>query len=139
MTEAATLADLLTTEHAAVAAYAVLGARLDETTRRAAVAAYDAHRSSRDALAAVLARRGADVPTAELAYDVAVAGRAQALALAVRVETELGVRWRDLVGQTDDAALRRLAVTGLSGCAVRAAQWRALTGAPPTVALPGEV
>ena len=50
----------------------------------------------------------------------------------------MGVRWRDLVGGTDEAALRRLAIAGLTESAVRAAQWRQVAGIRPvTVALPG--
>lgn len=137
-----TLAELLTgaleTEHAAVYAYGVLGARLDEATRTGALSAFDAHRARRDALADALRSRRLPVPGPAPAYDVAVAGRPDALALAVRVETEVGVRLRDLVGGTDDRGLRTLAVQGLQDCAVRAAQWRRLAGtAPATVALPG--
>jgi hypothetical protein len=55
------------------------------------------------------------------------------------VETELGVRWRDLVAVTDEAALRRLAVQGLQDSAVRAAQWRRTAGMTSvTEALPGQ-
>jgi hypothetical protein len=137
--ESAVLQDLLAAEHAAVYAYGLLGARLDETTRTAALAAFDAHRARRDALIAVLQTAGAEAPAPALGYDAAVGTRPKALALAVRVEVELGVRWRDLVGVTDDAALRRLAVQGLQESAVRAAGWRRTAGSSPTVALPGEV
>jgi len=129
---------LLEAEHAAVYGYGVLGARLDESTRTAARGAYDAHRARRDALAAALRARGVVPPTTRPAYDVAVSGRGQALALAVRLEEGLAVRWRDLVGGTDDRELRRLAVGALQEAAVRAAAWRQLAGRrPTTVALPG--
>lgn len=134
----ACLTDALVTEHAAVYAYGVLGARLDQATRAAALSAFDAHRARRDALLAVLRSRDLPTPGPAAAYEVAVAGRPQALALAVRVETEVGVRLRDLVGSTDDRAVRALAVQGLQDSAVRAAQWRQLAGdVPATVALPG--
>jgi hypothetical protein len=69
---------------------------------------------------------------------VAVATADEALALAVRLEEGLALRWRDLVGGTDERPLRELAVAGLQECAVRAAQWRRRAGsAPSTVALPG--
>ena len=139
MTVEATLADLLATEHAAVYAYGALGARLDDATRRQAVAAYDAHRTRRDALVALLRARGQRIAGPAPSYDVAVADRTAALLLAVRVETELGVRWRDLVAATDEAALRRLAVQGLQDSAVRAAQWRRTAGMTSvTEALPGQ-
>ena len=129
---------VLEAEHAAIYAYGVLGARLDLTSRRQALAAFNAHRARRDALASALRAEGAAVPGPAGGYDVAVAARGEALALAIRVEEGVGVRWRDLVGGTDDPGLRTLAVAGLTETAVRAARWRALLGTtPPTVALPG--
>jgi hypothetical protein len=132
------LAELLEAEHAAVYGYGVLGARLDDATRRVALAAYDVHRARRDALTAQLRARQADPQPSLPAYDVAVADTTQALALAVALEEGMGLRWRDLVGGTDDADLRRLGLSGLQETAVRAATWRELRGAGPvTVALPG--
>jgi hypothetical protein len=132
------LAELLEAAHAAVYGYGVLGARLDDATRRTALAAYDVHRARRDALAAQLRARGAEPEPGAPAYDVAVADVAAALALAVRLEEGMALRWRDLVGGTDDAALRRLGLSGLQETAVRAATWRRLAGAAAvTVALPG--
>ena len=139
MTEQLALTEALVTEHAAVYAYGVLGARLDDVTRKAALAAYDTHRARRDALAAQLRGRGLPDPPPAAAYDLSVADQPAALALAVRVETEVGVRWRDLVTSTDEQALRRLAVQALQDSAVRAAQWRRVARvAPRTVPLPGE-
>ena len=67
-----------------------------------------------------------------------VATAPDAFALAVRLEEGLAVRWRDLVGGTDDTGLRTVGVAGLTEVAVRAAQWRGALGVvPPTVALPG--
>ena len=131
------LAVLLAAAHAAVYGYGVLGARLDEPARRTARSAVDAHRARRDALSARLRERGADPAPGLAAYDVAVADRPQALALAVRLEEGMAVRWRDLVGGTDDQALRRQALSGLQDAAVRAATWRRLAGAGPAVAVPG--
>jgi hypothetical protein len=131
------LAELLQSEHEVVYGYGVLGARLDDATRRVALAAYDVHRARRDALAAQLRARGDPQPSLP-AYDVAVADAAEAHALAVRLEEGMALRWRDLVAGTDDVGLRRLALSGLQETAVRAATWRRLTGAGPvTVALPG--
>jgi hypothetical protein len=139
MTEESGLADALATEHAAVYAYGVLGARLDDATRTLALAAFDAHRSRRDDLLSRLRARNLPAPAPATSYDVIVANRAQALALAVRVETEVGVRWRDLVAATDDRGLRGLAVQALQDSAVRTAQWRKAAGLTPvTVALPGQ-
>jgi hypothetical protein len=124
------LQTLLAAEHAAVYGYGVLGARLADAGRELAQQADDAHRARR--------ARAARVPPTLAAYDVAVAGAPEALALAVRLEEGLGVRWRDLVGGTDDPALRILGLSGLTETAVRAARWRLAGGLRPgTVALPG--
>ena len=131
------LSALVAAEHAAVYAYGVLGARLDDADQERARAADDAHRVRRDALADLLRERGAPVPASLPAYDVAARGPDDARELAVRVEEGLALRWRDLVGGTDDAELRRLAVSGLTEAAVRAARWRRSLGRPATVALPG--
>ena len=132
------LAELLEAEHAVVYGYGVLGARLDEDTRRLALLAYASHRARRDQLAARLRERGATPAPSLPAYDVQVSGPEAALALAVSLEEGLAVRWRDLVGGSDDPALRRLGLTGLQETAVRAARWRRLVGTGPvTVALPG--
>jgi hypothetical protein len=132
------LVALVAAEHAAVYGYGVLGARLDDAGRRVAQTAYDSHRARRDQLVAALTAAGGSAPAPQAAYDVAVAGRPDALALAVRLEEGLGLRWRDLIVETDDSALRRLAVAGLQETAVRAAQWRRSAGlSPVTVALPG--
>ena len=138
MSETALLATLLEAEHAAVHGYGVLGARLDEATRRDALRAVDSHRARRDQLAGLLRDRRAAVPVAEPGYDVAVTGRPDALVLAVRLELGLAVRWRDLVAGVDDRALRVVGTSGLVETAVRAARWRRLAGVRPvTVALPG--
>jgi hypothetical protein len=138
MSEVELLAELLEAAHAAVYGYGALGARLDEPARRAALAAYDAHRARRDVLAAQLRARGDDPEPGMPAYGVAVADAAEAVALAVRLEEGLALRWLDLVGGTDDVDLRQLGLSGLREAAVRAATWRELAGTGPvTVALPG--
>lgn len=132
------LTTLLEAAHASVYGYGVLGARLEDATRRTALRAVDSHRARRDQLSALLRRHGAQVPVGEPAYDVAVRDRVEALRLAVRLEEGTAVRWRDLVAGTDDASLRTLGVAGLTETAVRATGWRLLAGTrPATVALPG--
>ena len=138
MTEAALLLTLVEAEHAAVYGYGVLGARLDLAARRAAITAYDAHRARRDGVVAALTARQIVLPTPPAAYEVSARGRGEALALAIRLEEGLALRWRDLVGGTDAPELRRLGVSALQECAVRAAQWRRLAGIiPVSVPLPG--
>ena len=138
MTETDALTAALVIEHQAVYAYGVLGARLDDVSRAAALTAFDEHRSRRNWLTALLLARQAPAPGPAAAYDVLVPGRLQALQLAVRVEETVATRWRDLVAATDAPELRRLAVAALQDCAVRAAGWRRLAGILSlTVPLPG--
>jgi len=109
VSETALLTAVLDAEHAAVYAYGVLGAQLDDRTRPLALQAFDA------------------------------SSRGGALALAVRLEEGLSVRWRDLVGGTSDRRLRSLAIGALQETAVRAAVWRQTAGTRPvTVAFPGQ-
>ena len=137
--EAALLQSLLAAEHAVIYGYGVLGARLDDVLRPMARQVSDGHRARRDALAALLLDRGAAAPPALMAYDVIVDRQSDALALAVRLEEGMAVRWRDLVGGAVDRKLRLLGAAGLSEVAVRAARWRLLLGRrPATVALPGK-
>ena len=134
------LSALLAAEHAAVFGYGVLGARLDDATRRTALTAYDSHRARRDQLEGLLRGLGETPPSPAAGYDVATPTRESALALAVRLEEGLSLRWRDLVGGTDDRTLRTLAIGGLQETAVRAATWRVLAGdAAVTLAFPGSV
>ena len=138
MSEADLLRTLVEAEHAAVYGYGVLGARLAEPLRTAAREADDAHRARRDELGALLRARRSAVPPTRAAYDVAVADQADALALAVRLEEGMALRWRDLVGGTDDRALRAVGISALTDAAVRAARWRRAIGRRTgTVALPG--
>lgn len=138
VTEIELLTSLLEAEHAALYGYGVLGARLAVQQRAFALQVSDAHRARRDGVGARLRERGAAVPVAQPSYAVSVHSPEQGVALAVRLEEGLGLRWRALAGGTDDQALRRLGVSGLQETAVRAAQWRRLAGRRPiTVALPG--
>lgn len=138
MSEIALLSALAAGEHAAVFGFGVLGARLDPRTRALAQRAADSHRVRRDLVIAQLRQRSAPVPGSLAGYDVAVADRPAALALAVALEEGMALRWCDLVGGTVDQSLRGLGVAGLQEAAVRAAVWREIAGAPAvTVALPG--
>jgi hypothetical protein len=131
------MADLLRDEHAAVYAYGVLGARLGTADRRLALAAFDAHRSVRDELRARLLAAKQEAPAPLASYDVTVDSPSEALVLAVRVEEQLAVRWRDLVALSTTTEVRRFAVQRLQDAAVRAALWRRASGTLATVPFPG--
>lgn len=133
------LGSLLAAEHEAVYAYGVLGARLDAAQRELALVAFDAHRFSREGLVVRLRAAGVVAASPPPGYAVSVANQLEALRLAIHVETDLGARWRDLAGETTDPDLRKLAVQGLSGCAVRATRWRIVAGVVPlTDPFPGQ-
>ena len=139
MSDTELLVGLLAAEHAAIYAYGVLGARLDEATRAMALTAFDAHRTLRSALRVQLQARGVEPPGPLAAYDITVRDRAQALRLAIDLEVKDGVLWRDLVATSEDPALRSMAVPALAGTAVRAARWRKVAGVRPlTEAFPGQ-
>lgn len=135
MSDADVLAELLAAEHAAVWAYGVLGAHLDEHRRVAALAAFDAHRRTRDSLLARLRTRRLPTPGPAAAYAMPAGSPVQQ---AISLESGLCVLWRDLVAATDSEDLRALAVRALADASVRAVRWRQAGHlAPLTVPLPG--
>jgi ferritin-like protein len=139
MSEQDKLVAAVKAEHAAIYAYGVLGARLDQNTVAFAVDAEAAHRRVRDAAAARLTALNVTPPGPEPGYllPTPVTDQASALALAVEVEQRAAAVWREALPATtgDD---RRLALTALVDGAVRATKARTLAGVRPvTVALPG--
>jgi len=133
------LTDALRAEHAAIYGYGLVGAHLDATIQPLALAAEAAHRSKRDALVVLLARRGRTPPPAEPAYTppAPVTDQAGALRLAVRIEEATAAVWRLALPDTTGAD-RKLALDALSDCAVRAAKARRAAGVTPmTVPFPG--
>jgi len=136
---AAALETALAGEHAAIFAYGVIGARLDQARTGDARAAEAAHRSRRDALLLRLTAIGATPPPAQPAYALPfpVTNQPSALRLAVQVEERTAAVWRAALRETTGAD-RRLALDALTDCAVRATRWRRAAGIkPPIVAFPG--
>lgn len=140
-------------EHAAIFGYRRLGPWLTGRDAAAAQAALAAHQALRDAATAgMLSER--IVPSAPQAdYPLAepLTGDAVARALAVDIETASAAAWRYLIAICADPLLgpggvsaarreqlRDTAQAALTGCAVRAMQWRRLiTPGVPTVPFPG--
>ncbi len=116
---------VLAGEHAAIYGYGVAGARLSGQQRDRAVRAFTAHRVRRDQLETLLLARGAEPVPAEATYALPrpVATADDAVALATLLEERLAAVYADAVADLD-GDLRRLAVSGLRDCAVRAARWR---------------
>jgi hypothetical protein len=133
------LTGLLEAEHAAIYAYGVIGAKVSLSSRNRARAAYDEHVQQRNVLIALLQDLGADVPVPAPGYVLDVETATDAKVLAIQVEEDLGRRWHDLMAATTETALRRRAVTGLSGTAARAARWRRLAAiTPASTPFPGQ-
>jgi len=129
----------LRAEHAAIYGYGLVGAHLDAATVPLALAAEATHRSTRDALVLRLSGQGAAPPPAEPAYTPPgqVTDQASALRLAVTIEEATAAVWRAALPDTAGAD-RKLAVSALTDCAVRATRARRAAGiTPATVPFPG--
>ncbi|MFL6137961.1 MAG: DUF4439 domain-containing protein [Frankiaceae bacterium] len=136
----AALATALAAEHAAVYGYGAAAPHLPERLIATARREFDEHRLARDRLVAALAGTGTTPPPAPPAYDLdpAPGAPADALALLVRLEEATAAAYARLLGATDDAGARRLAVGELQAAAGRATGWRLAAGTTPaTEALPG--
>lgn len=129
----------LAAEQAAIYAYGLIGAQLDDDRDRTeARAAEQAHRRWRDYLVGRLDQLKAGAPPAPAGYQVpAVTDRAGALQLAVQVEDGVAQAWRPVLPVTGNAD-RGMALTALTEAAVRATRWRRLAAVTPvTTAFPG--
>jgi hypothetical protein len=129
------LADALAAEHAAIFAYGVIGAHLEDD-RSAAREAERAHRRRRDELVLLL---GDQAPAAEPSYQLPfpVANQADAVRLAILVEERVAAIWRGLLpGSASDE--RERALDALTDAAIRATGWRGTAGVEPAaVPFPG--
>ncbi|MGH3933187.1 MAG: ferritin-like domain-containing protein [Pseudonocardiaceae bacterium] len=135
------LQSALAAEHAAVWAYGLVGAFLADELADQLVEAAVAHRARRDGIERVLIDAGVPPVPAEPAYLIPepVTDNASALRLTITVETDTAAAWRSVIERGPaEPSLRRAALDGLTGAAVRAARWRAAAGsAPVTVPFPG--
>ncbi|MFD8068601.1 ferritin-like domain-containing protein [Streptomyces parvulus] len=124
---------VLAAEHAAVYGYGVVGGRIGEGRRGEARAAYDAHRSRRDALTRDVRDLGGRPVAASAGYALpfSVPDSVAAVRLAAELEERLAGVYSDLVRAAGGE--RRAAAAGaLREAAVRAARWRG-----GSVAFPG--
>lgn len=120
-------------EHAAVYGYGVVGGRIGAARRSEALAAYDAHRARRDALARDVRDLGGTPVAASAGYALPfqVADTGDAVRLAAEVEDRVAGVYSDLV-RASTGERRRAAAEGLREAAVRAVRWRG-----ESVAFPG--
>jgi hypothetical protein len=136
----AALQTALAAEHAVVWGYGVVGGRAGDALRPAVRDADSAHRARRDGTAALVRRYGAEPVATEATYALPfpVPDRKSALRLAVHLEEGAAAAWRYVFAATDDPAVRRTALAGLTDAAISATRWRQLLPpTPPTVPFPG--
>jgi hypothetical protein len=135
------LQDALAGEHAVIWGYGVVGAEVTEEQRPDVRAAEQAHRTRRDATADLLRSMAAVPAQAQAYYELPfpVTDPTSGLRLAVHLEQGAAAAWRYVLGQTDDAELRRIALGALTDAALQATRWRLAAGThPATVAFPGQ-
>ncbi|MFF4056699.1 ferritin-like domain-containing protein [Streptomyces sp. NPDC001668] len=125
----------LAAEHAAVYGYGVVGGRIGEGRRAEAMAAYDAHRARRDALAREVRGLGATPVAAAAAYALPfpVPDSAAAVRLAADLEDRVAGVYADLVRATEGGR-RSTGAEALREAAVRAVRWRGRSVAFPGLA-----
>jgi hypothetical protein len=131
----------LAAEHASVYGYGVVGAHLAGPAQQLARTAFDAHRSRRDRLIALIKDLGADPVAAAPAYTLPepVTDAASAKRLAAHLELGVAAADIDLVAYAPPEQRADVALD-VQTCAVRAAQWTdtptAFPGLPPSPTSP---
>ncbi|WP_437424613.1 ferritin-like domain-containing protein [Williamsia muralis] len=134
------LAATLDAENATIFTYGVVAAYA-AAARAQTIAEFTAeHRSRREELTAALTTAATEVPEAAPGYDLPqpITDPVSALTVALSTEEDCTIAYRALLERAEDAAVRSLALGGLTDSARRAATWRlALRISPSTVALPG--
>jgi hypothetical protein len=140
----AALQRILDTHHAAVFGYPVIGVNLTDPAQIATARMLEArHRASRDQLMSDLAARSAQPDQAAPSYlpPEKVTSPVTAQRWALQLEEDCAAAYRYLLSCTagaNDAAVRTLAVSGLTATAQQSTRWRRLlTPATPTVPFPG--
>ncbi|PKW19492.1 ferritin-like domain-containing protein [Saccharopolyspora spinosa] len=132
------LRSALSAEHAAVWVYGLASAFAGEPRVRSAIDdAMEQHQRLRDTAERTL-RDAAQTPVAaQPAYSVGepVSGQEAAIGMLVTAENDCEIGWRSVLENTEDPALRGIALDGLTTSAVRATRWRLTIGRQPA-ALP---
>jgi len=129
---AAALQAALAAEHAAAYGYGVAGAHMSGRRQQEALSDWNAHRSRRDQLAAMLTSQGAVPVAAAAAYQLPfpVTSAHAAVTLAAALEDGVTRAYLGVVALPDEG-LRTFGALAMQDCAVRAAQWRGATVAFP--------
>jgi uncharacterized protein DUF4439 len=136
------LRNALGAEHAALWVYGLASAFAGGARVRSAIDdAAEQHRRLRDTAERALRDAGQTPPAAQPAYDVGepVGDQKAAIGLLVKAETDCEIGWRSLLENTEDPALRGIALDGLTTSATRATRWRLTIGRQPAAqAFPGQ-
>jgi Domain of unknown function (DUF4439) len=128
----AALQAALAAENAAIYGCGVAGAHLTGGQMDAIAEAWNAHRTRRDQLEAMLRARGARPQAALPSYQIprAVSGPGDAVSLALLIEDRVTAAYLGLVALPGDG-LRTFGAAAMQDAAVRAAHWRGTTIAFP--------
>ncbi len=127
-------------EHQVGYGYGVVGAHLPGRLREQCRHRLDEHARLRDAVTALVRTAGATPAAPEPAYvlPAPIAGRDDALALAIRLEEAVtGAQWDLVAAAAAGSPARRLGVDALAAAATWAARWRVAAGTGASPALPG--
>jgi hypothetical protein len=136
----AALADAIAAEHATIYGYGFVSAHSTAEMNELVSDSLSEHRARREAAIAMLAARSVTAPTAAVGYQlpITVSNATDAATLAVRMESDDAEAWRAVIEHATTSQDRTFAVTALTQCAVRAANWRHVLRAwPLTVPFPG--
>jgi hypothetical protein len=134
MNQVEALQAALAGEHAALYGVGVAGGKLNGAKFRQATELFEAHRTNRDRLSALIVAAGQTPVAAEPAYDLprAVVNSATAAALVLVIELRIAAVYGDLVEAAEQPAVRSFAIGALLAAASNQLAWG---GAP--VAFPG--
>lgn len=130
----------LAAEHAAVWSYGLATAFVSDGQDAEVERATTAHRSLRDTTARLIRDGGQQAVTQQPGYDTPkpVTDQDSAMRLLAVAERDCSATWRAVLDRTEDGQLRKTALQALTESAVRATNWRKLTGQVPSAeALPG--
>lgn len=128
-------------ENTAVFVYGVMTAFTARDVRTTVAEDVAAHRVRRDQLNEKLLSAGQPERTPAPGYrlPVEVTDQKSAANAALAAEGDCETAYRALLEQATDAPVRRIAVDGLTECALRSSYWRTVAGVSPlTVAFPGQ-
>ncbi|MDQ0382415.1 ferritin-like domain-containing protein [Amycolatopsis thermophila] len=134
------LQQALSAEHAALWIYGLVSAFLPDAYTAGVAEGTAEHQDRRDACVRMLTAAGVEPEVAEPAYITPkpVTDATSAKSVVATAEADAATAWRGVLEQTDDAALRAVALKALLASARRGTRWREAAGEHPVaIVLPG--